>query len=74
MRPWVDLPASCHDSRVNEFSRVIKPFEMALTFSASDIPSQSGKIILITGGNAGIGFEVCVFEFVQFLTRDVFNG
>ena len=28
------------------------------TFNISDIPNQSGKIVLVTGGNAGLGFEI----------------
>jgi len=30
----------------------------SFTFNISDIPSQSGKIVLVTGGNAGLGFEI----------------
>lgn len=28
-----------------------------MTFSLSDIPDQSGRLIIVTGGNGGVGFE-----------------
>ena len=28
------------------------------TFTADDIPSQSGKVFMVTGGNAGLGYEL----------------
>ena len=30
---------------------------MITSFTAADIPDQSGKTILVTGSNTGIGFE-----------------
>lgn len=33
-------------------------FKMPKPFSVSSIPSLSGKVVLITGGNDGLGFEV----------------
>lgn len=29
------------------------------TFTEADVPSQKGKIFLVTGCNAGIGLELC---------------
>ena len=29
-----------------------------MAFSAQDIPDQSGRTVVITGGNSGLGFEV----------------
>ncbi|KAJ6114891.1 NAD(P)-binding protein [Penicillium sp. IBT 16267x] len=38
-----------------QFSQVFPP---SPTFTAEDLPDQSGKVILITGGTSGIGFEL----------------
>jgi NAD(P)-dependent dehydrogenase (short-subunit alcohol dehydrogenase family) len=37
---------------------------MLKTWTANDMPDLSGKVILVTGGNSGIGFEAAV-EFVR---------
>ncbi|KFY49848.1 hypothetical protein V495_00425 [Pseudogymnoascus sp. VKM F-4514 (FW-929)] len=29
------------------------------TFTEKDVPSQRGKVFIVTGGNSGIGFELC---------------
>jgi NAD(P)-dependent dehydrogenase (short-subunit alcohol dehydrogenase family) len=34
------------------------------TWTANDMPDLSGKVILVAGGNSGIGFEAAV-EFVR---------
>jgi hypothetical protein len=30
----------------------------APTFTEEDVPSQQGKVFVVTGGNAGVGFEL----------------
>ncbi|KAI1377241.1 hypothetical protein F4677DRAFT_415684 [Hypoxylon crocopeplum] len=34
-------------------------FPPAPTFTEQQVPSQSGRVFIVTGGNAGIGFELC---------------
>lgn len=29
------------------------------SFTERDIPSQNGRVFIVTGGNAGVGFELC---------------
>jgi NADPH:quinone reductase-like Zn-dependent oxidoreductase len=40
----------------NAYSQLFppKPF-----FTEKEIPTQQGRIFIITGGNSGIGFELC---------------
>ncbi|EPE35903.1 NAD(P)-binding Rossmann-fold containing protein [Glarea lozoyensis ATCC 20868] len=34
-------------------------FPSAPSFTENDIPAQDGRVFIVTGGNAGIGFELC---------------
>ncbi|KAJ5634028.1 Short-chain dehydrogenase/reductase SDR [Penicillium herquei] len=34
-------------------------FPPAAGFTEKDIPSQKGRVFIVTGGNAGVGFELC---------------
>ena len=29
------------------------------TFTERDLPSQSGKVFIVTGGSTGVGYELC---------------
>lgn len=29
------------------------------TFTEDNVPSQQGKVFIVTGGNSGVGFELC---------------
>lgn len=33
-------------------------FPPSPTFTEKDVPSQSGRVFIVTGGNAGSGFEL----------------
>lgn len=34
-------------------------FPPAPAFTEEHVPSQRGRVFIVTGGNAGIGFELC---------------
>lgn len=34
-------------------------FSLRPTFAEASIPSQAGRVFLVSGGNTGVGFELC---------------
>jgi hypothetical protein len=34
-------------------------FPPSPTFTEIDVPSQTGRVFIVTGGNAGVGYELC---------------
>ena len=42
----------------NLYSQWFPPTAM---FTEKEVPAQQGRIFMVTGGNAGIGFELCKF-------------
>ncbi|KAH8899846.1 NAD(P)-binding protein [Thozetella sp. PMI_491] len=33
------------------------------TFTEADVPSQKGRVVIVTGGNVGVGFELCAMMY-----------
>lgn len=46
------------------------PFSGGVSFTASDIPSLEGKVILVTGGNSGLGKQ-SVLEFARHGAKEI---
>ncbi|ROW12556.1 hypothetical protein VMCG_00318 [Cytospora schulzeri] len=46
------------------------PFSAGVSFTASDIPSLEGKVILVTGGNSGLGKQ-SVLEFARHGAKEI---
>ena len=58
----------------NAYTQVFPPTP---TFTEANIPPQSGRIFMVTGGNTGVGFEIIkilylkgkIFYFFSFLVH-----
>lgn len=40
-------------------SLIAQWYPPAPSFTEKDVPDQTGRVFLVTGGNAGIGLELC---------------
>ena len=57
-----------HDARLHLLSKMpfagirnlcAQRFPPSPSFTEKHVPSQQGKVFIVTGGNAGVGFELC---------------
>lgn len=44
------------ESLCNSLAQVFPP---APSFTEKDVTAQNGRVFMVTGGNAGVGFELC---------------
>lgn len=55
----------CLDSTLRQFSVEMNIWKKSVAFTSDrDIPSLEGKVILVTGGNAGLGKQ-CILEYAR---------
>ena len=61
------------EKRIGNFSQLFPPKP---TWTAEDVPDQTGKTVIVTGGNSGIGKEtarVRLFSFLSFSLHSVLS-